>query len=527
MKGKTLLSLAIVATMILAALPIVAVKAVTDPTIEVCFEDGSHEISYAPCTNFTVDIKIFDTPAITQYIIRNITWDPTKLELKTGTEEDIVQGTFLGGTFLVSLGIESDRIAEVTEARVSGTRSGSGLLFQVLFHCLAPGDTTIHLEFAVLLNGLVIVPSSTVDALVHQVAPPATPPTAKIKEPLDGSTIFVCSYVTLDGSTSVDGWDTMGTLNPDGHACPITDWMWTLTFPNATVVVLHDEIIVDAFHCDGPGDVTITLTVTAPDWDLPSAPTYVDHNSKTITIHQVIKPVGPAIDVITQKGPFPLGSTPNNNPIGVSDAFGPQEEVCQIAKVTYNDEPVEYKPVSFEKIDPHGIPREFRVAFTNASGIAMVCFRIPWEGSSAEDLFGNWTIFASVDVAQVVVTDSVIFEFGYIISIRDITVTGSPLYKGDTMTIDVDLKSISMVAHDVLLTIVACDECGVPIGLTADFITVAAYDGWSAGHTITIPSWAFVGTGTIYVNVFTDYPSLGGVPYCPEQTAIFTILATP
>jgi hypothetical protein len=44
---------------------------------------------------------------------------------------------------------------------------------------------------------------------------------------------------------------------------------------------------------------------------------------------------------------------------------------------------------------------------------------------------------------------------------------------------------------------------------------------------MTIPKWAFVGTATVYANLFNNYPYIGGVPYCPEDPAEFTILKTP
>jgi hypothetical protein len=263
------------------------------------------------------------------------------------------------------------------------------------------------------------------------------------------------------------------------------------------------------------------LTVTAPDPTPPTAGSYIETNSEKHVIMQVTPAVGPAIDVYTEKGGKGVGG---DYPFGWSDAFGPQEEICVYAKVTYNDEPVEYKPVAFEVIDSNGTSRDYRTAFTNASGIAEVCFRIPWEGSDAELMFGDWSIVGTVDVAGQTVTDTVYFRFGYILSIRGITVTGSPLHKHESMTIDVDIKSISMTSKNAFLTIVAYDECGVPIGLASNGIIVDPEDGMQLGYTITIPSWAFVGTGTVYVNIFTAQPHVGGVPYCSEDSTIFIIL---
>jgi hypothetical protein len=39
-------------------------------------------------------------------------------------------------------------------------------------------------------------------------------------------------------------------------------------------------------------------------------------------------------------------------------------------------------------------------------------------------------------------------------------------------------------------------------------------------------NWVSTGTAHAYANVYTDWPSMGGSPYCPEQSAAFTIVAT-
>jgi len=524
MKGKTILSLAIALSMMLAVMPIVAVKA-SPTTMEIIFENGLHEITKNACNNFVVTLAIRGTPPITQWITE-ITWDPAVLELvhPPPSKVDIHQGPFLssvGSTVFLIKTPELGRLPEITCATLGlETNSGDGTLATIDFHAKAPGDSPITLVRYVLLNGMTPVPCDKVDGLVHVPVPPATSPNAEF-EPEDGALITVCTDVVLDGSASTPGYDT---LPPPGETCPITEYKWEIDIGNDGSIEMTLYGITNSFHCDGPGIVAITLTVTAPDPTPPSAPTYNPVNSEKHLIMQVAPVVGPAIDVYTERGgKGPLGPYP----IGWSDAYGPQEEVMVHAKVTYNDEPVEYKPVAFEMNDPNGVARDYRVAFTDANGVATVAFRIPWEGSNAEDLFGNWYIYADVSIAEQSVQDIVAFRFGYIVSIRGIAVTPSSLHKLETMTIDVDLQSISMNSRTVFLTMVAHDECNVPIGLATSFFTVDPEDGISAGHTITIPSWAFVGTGRIYVNVFTIQPYVGGIPYCPEDSAIFIILKTP
>jgi len=536
MKGKTLLSLAIVISMLLSVLPLVAVRA--SPTdVKVVFENDTQAITKSVGSLFRVDIEVFGAPEITQWIIE-LTWDSAVLELEHAppSKLDVKEGDFLNSVaatvFLVKPTVLGG-IPEATSSTLDLTpNSGDGLLMYVLnFKAKAPGVSPITLVRHILIDGRDVPPTqyanTAFDGTVTVPAPPATPPDADILTPADGALVPVCNDVILDGSTSTDGYDT---LPPPGESCPITEWKWEIDIGNDGIIdlTLYDE--VTSFHCDGPGVVKITLTVTAPDPTPPAAGSYVDHNSESHLIMQVTPSVGAAIDVYTDRnGIGPLGVYP----FGWSDAYGPQEEVCVYAKVTYNDEPVEYKPVGFEVIDPFGESRDYRVAFTDADGIATVCFRIPWEGSDAEDFFGVWSIVGTVDVAGTVVSDTVKFKFGYILSINAIYVHNSPLYKGDILNVDVDINSISMVPHDAFLTIVACDEPGVPVGLATAFITVDAEDGWEENNLLGvhgilgIPSWAFVGTGTIYVNLFTAAPSLGGVPYCPEETAIFIILKTP
>jgi hypothetical protein len=528
MKGKTLLSIAIVLALVISAMPIAAIKAAPANTMEI-LPEGVHEITKAICNQFVVTLKITLDPGveITQWIAE-LTWDPAVLELKTGAKADLHEGAWMKGygtTVWLTKPPELGRIPEMSQAYLDGgPASGSGVGATIDFHAKGIGDSSIHLVRAYLLNGMAMVDCTPIDGLVHVPPPPATAPNAEFT-PADGTFVDVCTDVILDGSASTPGYDT---TPPPGETCPITIWTWDIDFHNGTIRELDGETA--SFHCDGPGLVTITLTVTAPDPHTPSAPDYVDHNSETHTIMQVTPAVGPKIDVYTERGGTGPGMMPDGScmpyPLGWSDAFGPQEEVTVYAKVTYNDEPVEYKPVAFEMVDPTQSGRDFRTAFTDANGIATTSFRVPWEGSGAESMFGDWCIVATVSVSEVGVMDKVCFRFGYIISIRGITVDGSPLHKGETMTIDVDLKSISMTSHHVLLTIVASDECNVPIGLAYDAFDVDPEDGMSAGHTITIPSWAFVGTGTIYANVFTTYPWSGGVPYCPERSTIFIILKT-
>ena len=539
MKGKTLLSLAIVLAMILAAMPFAAVKSVPPTTLSVVFENGLNSITKTLGSDFIVRFNISTVYNVGAYKV-TIGWDTSVLTLKTGTAADVVEGPWMkafGGTIfgVDNVNNTGGRVEGIADNLLAGSATGSGTMFTVAFHAahssLTPANITILSPNTVatyLLNAS-LTGSINIDAVVNgQVTvplPPASPPKAIITSPVDGSTVTVGDTVALDGSTSTDGID----VQPPSEACPI-NWTlsyWTVDFHNGTILTLYGS--TQSFVCGGAGGVTITLTVIAPD-PTPGDSSYVDHDSATVSIMQIPVVTGPNIDVYTDRnGKGPLGAYP----YGWSDAYGPQEEVCVYAKVTYNGAPVEYKPVEFVVVDPFGAERESRTAFTDANGIAKVCFRIPWQGSGAESYFGNWTIYGTVDISQVQVYDAVKFRFGYILSITSVGILDGPFSKGDTMSINVTISSIAMKDYPAFVQISVVDTSNVPIGLATDVITVPG-GGSIWGNVITttyynviIPSWAYVGAGKVYVDLLgmgDPAPSWASVPYCPEATATFIIV---
>lgn len=235
---------------------------------------------------------------------------------------------------------------------------------------------------------------------------------------------------------------------------------------------------------------------------------------------------GPAIDVYTQKLAPYSGEGPNMP----SDAFGPQEEVILYAYVSYNCEPVQNKLVVFEVKNPSDEPVTFRTATSNAEGIATSSFRIPWEAKEAESLFGEWTIYGSVEICETKVNDTCTFKFGWLIEITQVKTAdtyGNPknsFTKGEHVHFNITVKNIAFTSKIATFTLVVYDECDVPIG------HVVLHD-WSISPGTTeifiadlqIPKWAYVGIGTVYANAYTDLPQLYGTPYCPEMSTTFMI----
>jgi len=417
----------------------------------------------------------------------NVTWDSAKyhyLGAAKGPFPDI-EGVILDtekippGGLIVSLTFGTTELVDVTDPRVIGSGIIAYLYFEPAAACY-PG--------AVVIGGSCIATWKYVGSIpvVHKTPYPPQ---------------FAPTYVYTP---------------PDPHAS------WTYTSMNPTVEV--------------------TLTVYAPDCD-PSDrhPDFIDTDLVTNIIHILPPIMGADIDVYTQRGGTgkgcdkdtgveygPYGTFPFQTWSAMSDSFGPQEEVTICAKVTYNDEPVENKLVAFEVWDPSNTTVIYREAATDENGTACVSFRIPWKGASADSEFGAWLIIATVDIAEHVVMDKCRFRFGYLVYITGVAVDPASLHKLEDLSITVTLGNIALTSKDVFVTIVLYDECGVPINHFGSMVTVTPISKVCPVVTLTIPKWAFVGTGKIYVNVFDAPPYLMGTPMCPEDSSgSFQILNTP
>ncbi len=236
--------------------------------------------------------------------------------------------------------------------------------------------------------------------------------------------------------------------------------------------------------------------------------------------------IGPAIDVYTQKLD-PYGGKGPNMP---SDAFGSQEEVILYAYVSYNCEPVQNKLVVFEVKNPSDEPVIFRTATSNAEGIATSSFRIPWEAKEAESLFGEWTIYGSVEICETKVNDTCTFKFVWIIEITQVDTAdtyGSPknsFTKGEHINFNITVKNIAFTSKVATFTLTVYDECNVPIGHVVLHDWLIPPDTTKIFNVgLQIPKWAYVGIGTVYANAYTDLPQICGTPYCPEISTTFTI----
>jgi len=226
--------------------------------------------------------------------------------------------------------------------------------------------------------------------------------------------------------------------------------------------------------------------------------------------------------------------------------------------VTYNGFPVQQKPVGFEIVPPATATELngpiFLSAFSDANGIAEVCYRIPWPCVDPQQVLGIWTAYATTEIAQGEVMDIMQFEVQYPVFIISIvsndTYVQSKYGPGaePAMKFTVTYETYQMqntyppLPYDsmtvyynitVLETVSAFDNLGFFIGHAEIFKLIPVTSIWNVPNVwtdefvIPLTTNAVVGQGTAYADAFSNYPIFGGVPYCPEADTTFAIVAPP
>jgi hypothetical protein len=140
---------------------------------------------------------------------------------------------------------------------------------------------------------------------------------------------------------------------------------------------------------------------------------------------------------------------------------------------------------------------------------------------------------AKVDIAEQWESDSHWFYVHWIIEIQSLKLLNSTYVptieftRGvDTAYINVTVYNWAMTPRNATITAVIYDELGVPVGTAVMALTGIPGETsvWQIAS-ISIPSWAYVGYGEVYVNAFTKLPWECGVCYCPEQSTVIRIKA--
>jgi len=194
-----------------------------------------------------------------------------------------------------------------------------------------------------------------------------------------------------------------------------------------------------------------------------------------------------------------------------SDMFWPQKQVELYANVTYNYWPVQQKDVAFEVRGPNGTLWDILVARTDEFGVAHTSFRIPWPCNNPEDLFGVWTVTVTVDVACIVINDTLQFHFDYMIEIFSVTTDKFQYNHCDIVKVTVTYGSHAQQVYPLLLYVVIKDEFNVPIGSAYIETEVGGtvfcqYKNWTKTLSIHVPKFAFAGIAHVYVTAYNMLP---------------------
>ncbi len=486
-------------------------------------------------SSISIDVRVDNVANLWGWTLDNVNWNASILQLTSVSE-----GPFLGtggGTSFIG---DSSQLWDNTGGSILGGLSEAlrsnvhavgtaGVLATLTFNVTGYGTTPLTISsFTVYSSSSDIGSSATCNSALISVLPSGSPtptptpsssptptptptnPTNPVANfnPANGTTFSVGAPILLDGSASTAGWD--------GMTCDITNYAWLVQYSNMSLFGSYSGKAV-SFIVSAPTTLKITLIVTAP--DLKSVPSSSYSNTSTTNAWIQIVPSSTlqnaSIDVFTDKGG--VGQNVDSGP------YGPQELVKVYALVTYNNAPVVGKLVAFDVMDPNGTVVSLTSALSNATGYANWEFRLPWPDTNQQSLFGNWSIVASVDISQVVVTDTLHFKFNYLINIISITGIQTPASVQRSQSIQITINLQATANMSALLTVTICDDQEVPVAFAKTTINSGSGGLVSSTITVTIPSWAFVGTATTRVNVMTNLPTAGGVPLCPESTSNFQI----
>ncbi|MEM2292369.1 MAG: cohesin domain-containing protein [Nitrososphaerota archaeon] len=224
--------------------------------------------------------------------------------------------------------------------------------------------------------------------------------------------------------------------------------------------------------------------------------------------------------------PAPYGG---QGPRGNMDLVVPQSEVFLFANVTYNHWPVQQKDVAFVIEGPFdqetGEPRpayhvRMYAGRTDENGVAWVKFQMPWPCENPEGYFGKYKVTATVDICGVVVNDTMLFDYYYLVEIVKVTTNKYEYKHCEEVEITIEFKSKAQQTYPVLFGIVIQDDLQTHFGWAQIKAEVGgakfcAWKKFTVRTSIHIPKWAFAGIATIYVSAFDKDPRQGGAAWCP------------
>jgi hypothetical protein len=291
--------------------------------------------------------------------------------------------------------------------------------------------------------------------------------------------------------------------------------------------------------CDTPGDkyfgeagIVSLAGIAHPDrdfcpWHAQPYSIQLPHLVENAEYCECFVPAGGFIDVYTQWPGCYGGEGLYQN----SSMIWPQKNLTLCANVTTAGWPEQNKDVAFQVIDPHGETWGIWVNRTDDWGVTCVFVRMPWPCDDPEYYFGVWTVIATVDVACVVVNDTLHFKYDYKVHIWD-AYTDKDSYKHcEDIIVTINYGTYSMMYWPIVFSITAVDSSGVPFGFAYDTVIIGKgecrwcdYENGTLVLTVHVEKWARPPVGKIYVVALNGLPSEGGSAETPVFEISFGIL---
>lgn len=100
----------------------------------------------------------------------------------------------------------------------------------------------------------------------------------------------------------------------------------------------------------------------------------------------------------------------------------------------------------------------------------------------------------------------------------------SEFMRGELLYVNITVINNDVEPRLTLVTAVALDKDLVPMGTASVKATIPGRTHTRYIVSIPVPTDAAIGTATVHVNAYTDWPMLQGVPYCPERSTTCNIV---
>ena len=238
---------------------------------------------------------------------------------------------------------------------------------------------------------------------------------------------------------------------------------------------------------------------------------------------------GAEIDLYTNQTPF-NGRGANQS----ADTYEPQELVVLFALATYNDAAVAGKLVAFQI---NGPPNQFQnitivgSGTTDENGTTEFSFRLPWPSQTPEKaIFGQWIAFATAQIAEQVVVDTLTFRVGWIVSIIEIATLSSQLNpqtifaRQAPIVFNLTVQNIARTPKLATIKIDVQDSEQHPIIHVQMENMLFQPGNTNVKANSSIPFSAETGLANASAAPFTAPPDQGGTLYSPAIYTTFTII---